>query len=102
MVTLEVTSAFVVDGRVVLPGRVVQVPRADAAGLVARGKAVVVDAGEAHAQAGTEVDEDGTPVLDEVVAGEDEGAEDAADDGEAEAAQDTPAAPAGRGRRKRG
>lgn len=42
MVTLEVTSAFVVDGRVVLPGRVVQVPRADAAGLVARGKAVVV------------------------------------------------------------
>ena len=40
MVTLEVTSAFVVDGRVELPGRVVQVPRADAAGLVARGKAV--------------------------------------------------------------
>ena len=45
MVTLEVTSAFVVDGRVELPGRVVQVPRADAAGLVARGKAVVAPAG---------------------------------------------------------
>lgn len=78
MVTLEVTSAFVVDGRVELPGRVVEVPRADAAGLVARGKAVV-------APAGTGGD-----------------AEDAADDGDTDTAQDAPAEPAGRGRRNRG
>lgn len=94
MVTLEVTSAFVVDGEVVLPGHAVKVPRADAHGLVARGKAVVTDPHDASAGAEVAgaVDEDGVPVLDEVVAGEDEGAE---------AAGDAPAAPAGRGRRKR-
>lgn len=91
MVTVEVTSAFVVDGLVVLPGRVVELPRSDAVGLVARGKAVVVDPGKGTDETPGVVGEDGLPVLDEVVAGEaEEGTEEAKDVSVA------------RGRRKRG
>lgn len=104
MVMVEVQSAVVVDGRVVLPGQVVQVPRSDAAALVARGKAVVVDAGRDADEAAGVVGEDGVPVLDEVVvpAGAGGAVEDAADDGEAEAAQEAVTVPVARGRRKRG
>lgn len=68
-VMLEVTSAFVVDGRVAIAGERVRVLRSDAAALVARGKAVVVDPAEpaVPADIGGAVDEHGTPVLDEVV-----------------------------------
>lgn len=51
MTTVKVSSAIVVDGKVVLPGKVVQVLPAQAAELVARGKAVPVDKGAAEPDA---------------------------------------------------
>lgn len=39
VVSVEVASAIVVDGQVVLPGQVVEVPPGDARMLVAQGKA---------------------------------------------------------------
>ena len=90
MVSVEVSSAFLVEGEVALSGQIVRLPRDEAAGLVARGKAVVVDPGKGAGEAAGTVGEDGLPVLDEVVAGEDERGEAA------------PEPPASRGRRKRG
>lgn len=45
-VTIEVTSAFLVEGEVVLPGQTVEVLRTEALALVVRGKARLTEAGE--------------------------------------------------------
>lgn len=63
VVSVEVASAIVVDGQVVLPGQVVEVPPGDARMLVAQGKAKLpedvekLDNGDAKddAQVGTPV-----------------------------------------------
>lgn len=55
-VTIEVTSAFLVEGEVVLPGQTVEMLRTEALALVARGKAVLSETGEAGASAQDEDD----------------------------------------------
>lgn len=46
MVTIEVTSAFLVEGEIARPGSQVSLPRAEALALVARGKARLTGAAE--------------------------------------------------------
>lgn len=47
MVKVKASSAFVAEGRIVMPGEEASVSREEAAALVARGKAVAESAGEA-------------------------------------------------------
>ena len=43
MTMIKITSAVVADGRVIPPGKTVDVPESDAKDLIRRGKAVLAD-----------------------------------------------------------
>ena len=98
--SVEVASAIVVDGQVVLPGQVVEVPPGDARMLVAQGKVVLAGSDVARGSAGDHVDKSVSPASTDAVKqeGGQEGVMDAAEaDGTV-----SEAPPAGRARRKRG
>lgn len=100
VVGVEVASAIVVDGQVVLPGQAVQVPVGDARMLAAQGKVVMAGSDVARGSAGDHVDKSASPASTDALKQEDgqEGVMDAAEaDG---TVSETP--PAGCARRKRG